>query len=314
MDEQLLRKAIRDLISESSDVHRCLDGRVVPSNSEDCYLDILDRIDDATYHRDLCARGTSSRSNYNGMLADLRKKERALKKRVFIEAKDTRPEVARARITGLRNKNIKKIMQAEQDPLEHVAGDYSLKDMRRFVKTIWAQHADTEELQKALNIVHWIGWDKQNQRNFEKFESFAASVPPNNRSSNEISCGGYLGTPYYHGLNTFGVLLSKSSKITIASNRDLYTEEFRTATEEVIEYYSNSGVPKRPAPSVNPLGLIFSTSDIEGDSVHELVCDNWSWEGVIIGNDSYFDSNLKKKLMLWCQSNNVKFYEYGDLS
>jgi len=75
-----IRKMISSLLLESSDSHRCLDGRIVPHDSEDCYLDICARIEDAEHARNTSSGGTATRVYYNGILADLRKKKRRLAK------------------------------------------------------------------------------------------------------------------------------------------------------------------------------------------------------------------------------------------
>ena len=74
-----LRRMI-SLITEAADSHRCLDGRIVSKDSEDCYLDICARIEDAEYARNSMSGGTATRAYYNGILADLRKKRRRLAK------------------------------------------------------------------------------------------------------------------------------------------------------------------------------------------------------------------------------------------
>ena len=75
-----LRKKISKLILESSGLHRCLNGQLVPEDSEECYGDLCDRIEDMTYNRDTMHGGTATRAFYNGVLADLRKKKRRLAK------------------------------------------------------------------------------------------------------------------------------------------------------------------------------------------------------------------------------------------
>ena len=72
----------------------------------------------------------------------------------MMEAKDTRRDVATARLKGLRRKNIKDIMFGDEDSTVHNP-ESSLNDTRRFIKTIWRQHADIPALSDALNIVHW---------------------------------------------------------------------------------------------------------------------------------------------------------------
>ena len=46
-----VRKFIKSILMESMTVHRCMDGRLVSPDSEECYEDIMARIEDATYSR-----------------------------------------------------------------------------------------------------------------------------------------------------------------------------------------------------------------------------------------------------------------------
>jgi len=57
--------------------HRTLTGRDVPFGCPECVEDIGLRIGDASFSRDRAARGSAERSNYNGLLAVLRKALRA---------------------------------------------------------------------------------------------------------------------------------------------------------------------------------------------------------------------------------------------
>ena len=78
--EKLVRYKVRSILLEASGLHRCLDGRLVDCESEECYSDLCDRIDDMTHSRDRMTGGTATRAYYNGVLADLRKKKRRLGK------------------------------------------------------------------------------------------------------------------------------------------------------------------------------------------------------------------------------------------
>jgi hypothetical protein len=80
-----LRLLIEQLVLEEIGMHRCMNGDLVPNDSEACYGDVCDRIDDATYHRNEMTGGTANRAYYNGILADLRKKRRKLNKVYSLE-------------------------------------------------------------------------------------------------------------------------------------------------------------------------------------------------------------------------------------
>ena len=74
------RSFISDILLEDLGQHRCMDGSIVPEDSEACLFDVTDRIDDATYHRDICSMGSDQRLHLNGLLKGLRKKKRRLTK------------------------------------------------------------------------------------------------------------------------------------------------------------------------------------------------------------------------------------------
>jgi hypothetical protein len=83
-----IKWVIKSVLSESvSDMHRCMDGRMVPPESEDCYYDIVNRIDDAMHHRGSHSCGTESRVYYNGLLKGLRKKRNRLQKDLNLKEK-----------------------------------------------------------------------------------------------------------------------------------------------------------------------------------------------------------------------------------
>ena len=62
------------------DMHRCMDGTMVPSESPACYEDLQNRIDDAVYSRGHHSCGTEDRVYYNGLLKSLRRKRNRLEK------------------------------------------------------------------------------------------------------------------------------------------------------------------------------------------------------------------------------------------
>ena len=67
-------------LSESAEMHRCMDGRMVKPESEACLVDIMDRIDDAEFHRNSHSCGSENRVYYNGLLKGLRTRRNALSK------------------------------------------------------------------------------------------------------------------------------------------------------------------------------------------------------------------------------------------
>ncbi len=80
---KITKRQLKKIINEvkgNFEMHRCMNGRMVPSESEDCYLDIVSRIEDAEHHRGSHSCGTESRVYYNGLLKGLRKKRNRLKK------------------------------------------------------------------------------------------------------------------------------------------------------------------------------------------------------------------------------------------
>ena len=73
-------KLFEGRLSESTGMHRCMDGRMVQPESEACLADIMDRIDDAEFHRNSHSCGSENRVYYNGLLKGLRTKRNSLSK------------------------------------------------------------------------------------------------------------------------------------------------------------------------------------------------------------------------------------------
>ena len=86
MKRELLKSRLRLLISEAiaassgGDMHRCINGEVVPVGTPECTLDIAYRIEDAAAERDAHPPRTDARTHYNGILNILRRKLRRSKK------------------------------------------------------------------------------------------------------------------------------------------------------------------------------------------------------------------------------------------
>lgn len=88
-DVSIIRRQIRKIIKESilnesapSNMHRCMNGKMVPADSMKCLEDILSRIEDAEHHRTSHSCGTENRVYYNGLLKGLRKKRNRLQKKL----------------------------------------------------------------------------------------------------------------------------------------------------------------------------------------------------------------------------------------
>ena len=77
-----VRRHLADAINEgyAVEMHRTIDGRMVPFGCDDCVEDIGHRIQDAAYERDSCPGRTDSREHYNGILKVLRRKLRRANK------------------------------------------------------------------------------------------------------------------------------------------------------------------------------------------------------------------------------------------
>lgn len=76
-----LRESIRKiLIEKNAEKHLCLNGSFVSPESQECYDDLCDRINDATQTRNLCSMQSDARDHYNGVLKVLRRKKRRAKK------------------------------------------------------------------------------------------------------------------------------------------------------------------------------------------------------------------------------------------
>ena len=77
-----VRKYVRDALKENSvvELHRTMEGDMIPFGCDACVDDIRKRIDDASYERDHCPGRSDSREHYNGILKVLRRKFRRANK------------------------------------------------------------------------------------------------------------------------------------------------------------------------------------------------------------------------------------------
>ena len=75
-----IRVIVENVLIEHAGMHKTLVGEIVPEDSLECYDDVCNRIEDLTYARNKCPRGSASRSNYNGILSNLRTKKNRLHK------------------------------------------------------------------------------------------------------------------------------------------------------------------------------------------------------------------------------------------
>jgi hypothetical protein len=80
--QQIIKEEYQRFIKEQAveATHRCMDGSMVASDSQGCYDDILNRIEDAEWNRGSHSCGTEDRVYYNGLLKGLRNKRNRLKK------------------------------------------------------------------------------------------------------------------------------------------------------------------------------------------------------------------------------------------
>ena len=74
------RNLVSNVLLEDIGMYRCADGKIVPEESEACLPELDGRIEDATYHRDICSLVSDERLHLNGLLKGLRKKRRRLTK------------------------------------------------------------------------------------------------------------------------------------------------------------------------------------------------------------------------------------------
>lgn len=75
---EAVRIRLKRLIIEGDavEMHRCMDGKIVPFGCDASIVDIEGRIEDASHSRDMCPGRTDSREHYNGILKVLRRKLR----------------------------------------------------------------------------------------------------------------------------------------------------------------------------------------------------------------------------------------------
>ncbi len=83
INRQTIRRILLEIMSskEQPKMHMCMDGSQVKFGSDECVLDIEDRIADATHSRNDCDIRTDARHHYNGILNVLRRDLRSAKKK-----------------------------------------------------------------------------------------------------------------------------------------------------------------------------------------------------------------------------------------
>ncbi len=67
---------LSEILYESEEKHRCMNGRLVGVSTVSCVKDLEKRIDDAVTSRDACDIRSDARLHYNGLLKILRRKMR----------------------------------------------------------------------------------------------------------------------------------------------------------------------------------------------------------------------------------------------
>lgn len=81
--ENVIRQLVRSLLAEGQcEKHLCMNGDLVPIESQECYDDVCMRIADAQATRNMCSMQSDSRDHYNGILKVLRRKQRKARKYV----------------------------------------------------------------------------------------------------------------------------------------------------------------------------------------------------------------------------------------
>ena len=346
---KISRKQIRKVISlliESSDSHRCLDGRIVPKDSEDCYLDICARIEDAEYVRNGMSGGTATRAYYNGILADLRKKRRRLSKNLN-ESLSQRKKLQKwmsqphwdtltrgARIEKKRDADYKLLFKDKrdtsygepimwrsdmglEDPPENYTPTLSKEKRDTYRRSSWAQskiydwwqnNADIEFL-KDVHKIHWIGWinekaaigGSEKPKGVNGLKFFNRKYRRGKFHKDALSTVGYTGR-IPATMNAVGIVIKNSHPI-FASNDDIWTNELYMATEADIEHYRSSGLPKKPSTAIDPMSVVFDSSDVAGRIISEVVIDNWSWEEIYLG--ASLSKKDVSKIKNYCRSANI---------
>ena len=125
-----LRNIIRKTILEAKDAHRTIHGDIVHSDSIECLEDICYRIEDAEYNRDSYQRGEATRSYYNGVLANLRKKKRRLEKlhaSPIMELKSKKKDMASYEILKTQTPQMSNVLTKNLDMI--ISNDISDKSI-----------------------------------------------------------------------------------------------------------------------------------------------------------------------------------------
>ena len=153
--------------------------------------------------------------------------------------------------------------------------------MQKNVKRIWSQQAD-HQFMKSLVKVHWFG-NRTVSSYVKRVEWFVSSG-----GKDEISCAAYLPWQHIQGnWGEFGVMLQ--GHVTLAANNMdvLQTGYITDISDEQMQKWKSSGVPKRPrlfVPQSVSDNYILNAKDFKakqrvGSFGNEVILDNWHVTG-----------------------------------
>lgn len=204
--------------------------------------------------------------------------------------------------------NVSDIVQMDHPSMnkpEHA----KLKSIRREMKTHWNDwiHGASNEfdefwhgIDSPILAVHWVNLIKKSSES-ELLSRLEEYILRNEAEDNkhDISCIGYMEfgsqpwddnngnwiTSSFKKVPSFspvGLVLNKRT-VNWATYTDAWTEFISSAGEKELEYYKNSGLPKRPSVELSPDFVIFGPEDMNlGNIINELIVSNYEWNFAII--------------------------------
>ena len=172
------------------------------------------------------------------------------------------------------------------------------------LKRIWAEEVEVEGsrsfFDKEIVKVHWIGAYSKDKGEYSPLNTIVQYMEKygNKKSKDEVSCFGYTkesGIDYVPSMGS-GVVVGVIVKgyTTYASATDAATHMTSRADDETKRKHSASGLHKRPMMTFPITAMTNMIVDKESfgkrsKGYHEIIVDNWSAAGFIIGDTKYFD-------------------------
>jgi len=169
----------------------------------------------------------------------------------------------------------------------------------------WRLSSENEKLE----AVHWLGLVEDREADVLHLLTEHFKRETSSSRTAELSAIGYYRVSPVQGQVACGLKLN--GRVTFAYNGDAYTEHLNSATKEIKDFHSGSGLPKRANTHLNSEQVIYGEQDLERmgiNKIGELTIDNYSIQSVYLNSRS--PKKLKRKIKKLCDLYNYKVTEY----